>query len=383
VFAGSFSAQTLELLDTLVADYEAANPDTRVELNSAPGSWTERRSWIGDRLRDGNSSVDIFQLDVTWTAQMAASGELPPLGEALTGSMIDWDRLPRSLVEASTFDGQLYAVPWLVDLGLLYYRTDLFHDDDLLTASGWPEIQDAALEAWMVGDTRHGFVWPGQAGEDLTCMTLEFVWAAGGQVLDAQGRVAFDSPETRRALDQMVGFIESGTSPPSVTELSPWTTLTVFRSGESMLARSWSYGWTVLNAPGVPVAGQVSMAVPPASCLGGESLVVSPHTIHPEKAQHFVAHLLALEQQRQLAIEAHHPPARTELYGEPDLGSQQPAMEVWRQALSRARPRPVSARYGKMSEIIYSEVHALLLGAQDVDTTSATIQDRLEELLAQ
>jgi multiple sugar transport system substrate-binding protein len=122
----------------------------------------------------------------------------------------------------------------------------------------------------------------------------------------------------------------------------------------------------------------VPLAVP---CLGGESLGVSAHSANPEKAQRFVAYLLEEDQQRRFAIQAQRPPARAVLYAQPDLATQQPALEVWSEALSRARLRPTSSRYGQISEVIYSEVHSMLLGSQSVEDTSAAIQARLEALV--
>jgi ABC-type glycerol-3-phosphate transport system substrate-binding protein len=95
-----------------------------------------------------------------------------------------------------------------------------------------------------------------------------------------------------------------------------------------------------------------------------------------------MAFLLAYEQQAQLALEGVQPPALRSIYEDGDLLATEPTLQALYAALSVTRPRPQSAHYAELSEIIYSEVNAMLRGEQDAATTAAQVQRRLERLLA-
>ena len=56
-----------------------------------------------------------------WPAQFAVNGWILDL----TDRFKDSGSFLQGPVEAATYDGKLWAVPWYTDAGLLYYRKDL------------------------------------------------------------------------------------------------------------------------------------------------------------------------------------------------------------------------------------------------------------------
>ena len=283
-------------------------------------------------------------------------------------------------IEAGTVDGQLYGLPWVVDAGLLYYRTDLLDLEGQDQAKSWAEIQDLALEA-TGGGASMGYVWQGLAYEGLTCNTLEQVWAGGGDLLDEQGRVVFDSPETRAALAQMADLITSGASPQQVAAFREGTSLAPFRDGDAALMRNWPYAWERLHRDDSQVGGQVGITLLPASCLTGQMLALSARSMVPEQAMRFARFLVDQEQQLEVATELGRPPALKSVYEESAVAETQPFLLALRPALDQARPRPRVADYPQVSQVVYEEVNRLLIGEQGVDETAANVQRRVEALL--
>src|SRR5947209_2163800 len=84
------------------------------------------------------------------------------------------DLFPASLT-ADTWQGRLYAMPWFLDVGMLYWRTDL---------SAAPPATLAALADAAGGPRRetprYGFVWQGARYEGLVTVFLEVLTAFGG-----------------------------------------------------------------------------------------------------------------------------------------------------------------------------------------------------------
>jgi multiple sugar transport system substrate-binding protein len=79
---------------------------------------------LNTEFQSGESGIDVIGGDVIWPAQFAANGYIADLS----------DRFPESerraflpaTIEANTYEGAIYGVPWYTDAGMLYYRLDLW-----------------------------------------------------------------------------------------------------------------------------------------------------------------------------------------------------------------------------------------------------------------
>ncbi len=379
--AGNFSRERLAALDELIARYEALNTEVKVEVVRAPKDSILRRAWVADRLNAEDTSLDILLLDATWPAEFAADGSLVPLQARIESLGIKPSTFLPATIQANEFQGHLVALPWAADAGLLYYRRDLLDAYGYDPPSTWADLQHVALEIIEKEGLSEGFVWQGAADEDLTCNTLEQVWSLGGDVFDGDGNVAFDSPQTQSALRQMRDLVASGASPRDTANYDDVSSLASFRNGDSAFMRHWSTTWEYVNSEDSPVAGKVAMAALPASCLGGQSLALSSHSLHPEQALQFMAFLAGYEQQAHMALAADQPPVLTAAYEDMALLERSPLLEILATVLVNAKSRPSLAEYALLSEAIHTEVNSMLAGDQGAETTAANIQRGLESLL--
>lgn len=379
--AGRFDDRTLAILDEQIALFEAENPDIRVAVLSASRREARRHEAFVEHLSQGDTSRDIYVLDPTWLAEFDANGWLVHLDESIRHNQINLDDFFPATIQANTVDGRLVALPWLADGGVLYYRRDLLEPYGHEPPKTWAELSQIALEIQGQEDLPYGHVWQGAASESLTCNTLEFVWAYGGDVLDRNGNPVFDTDETRAGLQQMADLVSLGISPAEIATYAEGTALADFRDGDAVFMRNWTYAWERLNRADSPLAGQVGLAPLPVSCLGGQSLALSTHSLYPEQAARFMAFLVGQRQQLQHARQGVLLPAREEVYHDPGLLDEEPIFEDLQSALSNTRARPQSPAYRALSEAIYTEVHKMLQGEQDAATTATTIQRQLETIL--
>jgi multiple sugar transport system substrate-binding protein len=329
-------------------------------------------------LSQGDTSIDVYVIDDTWLPQFAAHTWVAPVDSYAKSHSVDTERILPAALEASRIDGRLMALPWTAGAGLLYYRHDLLDKYGHAPPTSWEELQQIALDVKSREKLPYGYVWQGAAYESLTCNTLEFVWAYGGEVLDQDGGVVFDSPETHAALQAMLELLETDASPASVTSFHEGQALTAFQAGEAVFMRNWAYAWTILNDDDSPVRGQVSVMTPPASCYIGQSLVLSAYSLHAEEAFRLMAFLVDDEQQVQLA-NTDQPPALETAYDDADLLAAEPFFDNLHAALSASQPRPRTQVYRTLSQAIYTEVNEMLSGAQDVRATVGNIQGRIKE----
>ncbi|MCV4784126.1 extracellular solute-binding protein, partial [Escherichia coli] len=83
-------------------------------------------------------------------------------------------------IEANTYKGKIYGVPWFTDAGMFYYRKDLLEQAGY---SGPPEtyeeLKEMALKVTRDTGTRFGYVFQGAADEGGVVDALEYVWNFG------------------------------------------------------------------------------------------------------------------------------------------------------------------------------------------------------------
>lgn len=380
--AGRFEDNLLVVLDQQVARFEAANPNIKIELVQAPRITAERHDkFTADLASD--TAADILVLDYPWLLEFAAAGWLFPLDTYVESSAVEMAAFLPAAVEASTIHGQLMALPWTTDSGVLYYRRDLLSKYGYAPPTTFPDLQRIALDIKGKEGLPYGFVWQGAPYEGLTCNALEFLWASGGDVLDGVGQVIFDSPQTRTALQQIANLLATDASPSQVVTFQENQALSAFRDGDAVFMRNWLYAWDRVNQEGSAVAEQVGMAPLRTSCLGGQALVLSSSSLHKSEAFRFMAFLTGYDQQLQSALLAEQPPALSAVFEDASLFAVDPAWQDLYAALAVTRPRPQAIPYAELSHAIYSEVNRMLVGKQDPAATATNVQSRIRALLGQ
>jgi multiple sugar transport system substrate-binding protein len=379
--SGSALGPEAEVVRRQLARFAESQPGVSVELRVTPDAADQRHQlyvqWLNARVPD----PDVLQLDVIWTAEFAGAGWILPLDEFADDS----DDFVPAAVAASRWRGRQYAVPWFVDLGLLYWRTDLL-DAAPRTLQGLRAEADRLRSA---GATRFGLVWQGARYEGLVTVFLEHLGAFGGGILDTQGRVIVDQPAAIQALTFMCDAVSGdGFVPPSVLAWQEEQTRFAFQNGEAAFMRNWPYAWALLQDDAQSrVAGRFAVAAFPAdasgrptAALGGAQLAVNARSAYPDLASALVRFLTAPEQMLERARLAAQLPARRSLYDSEALAEALaiPVGQV-RHILDSAVSRPVTPVYSELSEILQVRLHRALSGQQ---TPSVALHEAARDMRA-
>lgn len=363
ISASSAGAEA-EVLDRQIGRFMHGHPGVRVERQVTPDAADERHQLYVQWLNAGVGNPDILQLDVISVPEFAAARWLLPL-ERFSPSADDF--FPVTL-EAVRDDGALYALPWFVDVGMLYYRTDLFERPP----ATFDELVQMASEARRKRGLEYGLVWQGARYEGLVTVFLEHLGGFGGTLLDSKGRASLDTPPARRALSFMIDAIRrDGAVPEAVLTWQEEQARFAFQNGKAAFMRNWPYAYALMQDPARSmVAGHFAIAPMPAepggaptATLGGQDLAINAHTKHPAEAYALLEFLTAPEQMLERARIAGQLPARPSLYRTAALAE---ALKIpTSDALAvvmHARPRPVTPVYTNLSEILQVELHRALTG---------------------
>lgn len=378
--AGRFDKEQLAVLDRQVAIFEEANPDVQVELIEIKRDPAQYHDELEALLAQRDSGIDVLLLNNDQIPRFANRDLLVPLDGLAQSSGIDTRSFVPASLAASTMESTLMALPWTAHTGLLYYRQDLFEKYRLQPPAAWPDLQHSALQIMAGEHLEHGYVWQGAANASLTANTLEVASEFGAQAVDHDENLVIDTTLLQTALEQMVSLVATGASPQDIYTYSEQESYDALRSGDAVMLRGWSSAWSSLGGPESQLPGIVSVAPLPSSVLFGQGMALSAFSAHPTEAFRLMAFLAGHEQQAQRARVAGLAPTLRSVYEDAEMQADQPVLKSLYLALLNASLPPRTDSPGELSEIIYSEVNKMLRGAQDVETTAATIQRQMDDL---
>jgi trehalose/maltose transport system substrate-binding protein len=370
----------------LLDGFERENPGIRVKDETLPASTDEQHQFYAINLEGKGAEFDVLSLDVIWVPEFARAGWL----RDLSGLLAEDERnafFPGPL-DAVTYDGRLFAVPWYIDAGVLYYRSDLLAKYGRGVPKTWGELVETAQAVTAGEPGLYGFIWQGKQYEGLVCNVLEFAWSNGGGVL-SDGKPVLDSPQNIEALRFMRDLITTyRVTPPLVTTAIEEPTRHLFGSGKVLFLRNWPYAWNIFNRQGSAVRGKVGVAPLPsfpgresASTLGGWQLGVNKYSKHPEAAEKLVRFLASPAAQKSLALTIGYRPTRKALYKDPDLLREQPVIESFYGVFMKARPRPVTPYYLMITQVLQPELSAAISGIKTPEEALTSAQKQVEHIL--
>jgi multiple sugar transport system substrate-binding protein len=338
------------------------HPDIEVRLHRVSDDATQRHQLFVQWLNAHAGDPDVLELDVVWTSEFAAAGWLLPLKDP----SIDTTAFFPGTLRACRWAGDLYALPWYADVGLLYRRTDLVPREPR-------SLEELRQLAQGAGDrVPFGIAWMGARYEGLVTVFVEYLGGFGGEIMDDSMNVRVDGPEAVRALTYMRDqIVRWKIAPNDVLTWHEEETRFAFQNGRAAFMRNWPYAYAAMaDTAQSRVAGRYAVSPMPAApgghptaALGGAQLAINRWTEHPEAAFRLVAFITAPEQQLERAVAIGEFPTRRAVYDEPTLRAALaiPADDA-RRAVESATPRPVTPLYTQLSEILQIELHRALAG---------------------
>ncbi|MEZ4293954.1 MAG: ABC transporter substrate-binding protein [Polyangiaceae bacterium] len=367
----------------LLADFERQSGDVEVVTEPLPNASDVVHQFFLTALEGGARDFDVFIADVVWVAELARAGWIADLSSAFPPDAIRKEFLPGA-AQAAIVDQKTWAVPWYVDTGVLYRRTDLLPSPPLT----YDELAESALSAVRGGAVDQGYVWQGRQYEGLVCNVYETLWGFGGETMRG-GRVLLDTPEARGALSYMRRLLASGASPASVTSQAEEESRRSFQSGRAALMRNWPYAYAEAQKEGSPVRGKVAVSALPSvsgaaghGTLGGYLLALNArsHAYKRERALQLMAHLSSADANVRLALNYGRNPARRAPYEDPRVQQGASVIAGLLPVIERARPRPVTPYYPMISEVLQGEFSAAISGIRSPEEALSRAQALVDHL---
>jgi len=122
----------------LLQRFETDNPGIRIKDEMLPASTDQQHQFYVTSLDSRSSEFDVLSMDVIWVQEFARAGWVRDLSHLLP--VQERDQFFTGPVEAVTFEGKVFAIPWYIDAGLLYYRKDLLDKYGFSPPRTWKDL---------------------------------------------------------------------------------------------------------------------------------------------------------------------------------------------------------------------------------------------------
>ncbi|MFE6334101.1 ABC transporter substrate-binding protein [Streptomyces sp. NPDC057798] len=194
----------------IIADFEKANPDIKVEY--IPIAATEVQSKY-DTAIQGGGLPDVGGVGAAMLAGIAAQDALEPVETRLAGSGLN-GKLNEDMVESVKVAGgseeHMYSIPTSANNGVLYYRTDLFKKAGLEEPTTWDAFYEAAEKLTNVGKNQFGYTIRGGAGS--IAQALDAMYGQSGITSFWEGdKTTVNDPKNVEALEKYAGLYKKVT----------------------------------------------------------------------------------------------------------------------------------------------------------------------------
>lgn len=372
-FTFSAAPDHLEDLDTIIAAFEAENPDINVEVATAPYAdyFTLLQADVS-----GGDAPDVFELNYENFVTYADAGALLDLSGLVSE---DAPFYPAAL-EAFNFEGAQLGLPATFSTVVLFYNKDLFDAAGLEYPTNEWTWSDAILAAEAIkalGDDTWGLFSPTQffefykkAAQNGECEFFN----------EDMTESTINSPACVDTLELMLSFTDSGIMP-TAADLSGVTDDQLFMSGKLGM---WVTGIWMFTAT-APAEFAWDIAVEPgimqkANHFFSNAAVVSATTEHPEAAAKWAEFLTSSEVAADVRVASSWelPALDKPEYFEAYLEQTPPEnREAVFEALENPVTPPVIVRQAEMQDT----VGALLTQAVDGELTAQEALDQAKEAL--
>jgi multiple sugar transport system substrate-binding protein len=327
-----------DALKAAVSDYGRLHPDLKVQTVVLPYASLFEKELL--EVTFGAGSYDVVMMDDPWFPRLAGQEKLAPLERDP-----DPDFIPTciAICREPYATGKLYALPYVGNSQLFFYRRDLYEKYKLAPPKTWDDVLKAARTIGG-GEKMYGYVMRAAQGNPVVADYMPLFWAFGGEMFDASGNATVNTPESLAALKFM---IELGKfAPPAYVSFNADEVSAHLLQATAAQSINWPAWIPAMDDPAKSrVAGLIAYAPMPAGPrpgaaeIGNWLLGIPKRSRHVETARDFIFWATEAKQMR-LAAERGNPPTRHSLFADPGLRARFRAYGVQEQSLAASRPRP-------------------------------------------
>ncbi|MGN6503325.1 MAG: extracellular solute-binding protein [Pseudolysinimonas sp.] len=193
------------------ANFEKLVADSGIDVDVVAIPWDSIDEKLTTAVASGDGP-DVLQIGLSKLRTFADAGALLPLDDYLKDHPgLDPANFPAGVAgTATSVGGQIVSVPWTSDTRVRFTRTDILAENGIdAPPATWDELRADAKILAQRGAGQYGYYIPQWDAP----LPIEMTWSNGGDVIDADGNVDFDTPAFQKAVDLYTGLYADGSVP--------------------------------------------------------------------------------------------------------------------------------------------------------------------------
>jgi multiple sugar transport system substrate-binding protein len=375
------------LVQTIAKAYNASHK-TQLKLNIIPAA--QFVSKFGTAVASGEVP-DLVATDLIFSPYFASTNELTDI-TSFAQSLPYFDKLDQAHVRLGTYKGKIYALPFSTDGSFLVYNKGLFRQaglDPNKPPTTWAEIEADAKKITALGNGIHGYYFSGACPGCMIFTFLPYIWADGGDVLNADGTQATiaSSPAVKAGLQFYRRLWTDGVVDPGAKVDNGASFFSTFETGKVGIQGTGAFALATLKQqyPNIdfgvtPIPGQNGGS---ASFAGGDNISIPAGSQHVSQAEDFIKWYLSDQTQVDVVAKFNNIPVRSDLISN-KYSQQDPRYITVSEAEAKGKT-PYSVHYNELFNDPSGPWLAMLeqaIFSGQVDQAISTAQQRFTQILS-
>lgn len=371
-----------------IARFEEANPGIKINYTATP--YDDHVAKLSSAAA-GGALPDVMFVPAASYRELASKGTLLEITDKFDEDL-PLDDFTQSAREVMEIDGKVYGMTACTVSPVIYYNKDIFDAAGVEYPSmdyenAWTpeELMETAKK--LTGGDIYGLY----NLDDANALNAAILGNGGSRFNDDRTKSTVNSPEVKEVFETVKGFMDAGVMPDSsILDSTGMTATQLFQTGKVAMLMDGTWGMQELATTDVnwgvaPLPNYGTSLTHGASHLHG----IAATTKYPEEAWKFVKFLSGYDYQGELCAEGLWLPNRHSMYTEEGL-KQWYSEDVYPEGFSQmlgyfenavVDPAAVQRTF-QCTDIFNEEKDMYYKSGQDIDTTLANIDSRIDKAIA-
>ena len=199
------------VLNTMLKEFEAANPGISVEVVSLP--WGESYQKLLNLVQSGQAP-DVAEISENWLGLYGSLGALENLDPYLKTFKDAKDFTKPTLSFGKAYKNTMYFLPYGFYVRGMFYNKNLFKAAKIATPPRtFADFATAAEKITKSGPNRYGYCLRGSRGGFDSVFPFMSGYMGSAAWFDKDGKSTFDSPGAIKGLEFMANLYKAGHAP--------------------------------------------------------------------------------------------------------------------------------------------------------------------------
>jgi len=376
------------LVQSVAKAYNSSHTTPQLKVNIIPAG--QFVSKFGTAVASGDVP-DLVATDLVYSPYFASTNELADM-TSFARSLSYFDKLDQAHMRLTTYQGKIYGLPFSTEGSVLIYNKGLFRQaglDPNKPPTTWAEVEADAKKITALGNGIHGYYFSGAGAGGMAFTFLPYIWANGGDVLNANGTQATiaSSPPVKTALQFYNRLWTEGLVDPGAKVDTGTNFATGFDAGKIGIQGNGAFAIATLKQqyPNIdfgvtPIPGQNAGS---SSFAGGDNISIPTGSQHVSQAEDFLKWYLSDQTQVEVLAKNNNIPVRTDLISN-QYSQQDPRYITVSQTEAKGKT-PYSVHYNELFNDPSGPWGAMLQQAifsGQIDQAINTAQQRFTQILS-